>query len=50
MKNTLYVAILTMIALPAPALAEESAVVGEQAPDFELPDQEGQLHSLEDYL
>ena len=50
MKNTLYVAILTMIALPAPALAEERAVVGEQAPDFELPDQEGQLHSLEDYL
>ena len=24
-------------------------VVGEQAPEFELPDQTGQLHSLEDY-
>ncbi len=50
MKNTLYFAILAMSTLAAPAFAEGGAVVGEQAPDFELPDQEGQLHSLEDYL
>jgi thioredoxin-dependent peroxiredoxin len=50
MKNTLYVAILATITAAAPAYAQTKAVVGEQAPDFELPDQEGQLHSLEDYV
>ena len=33
----------------AAALAADVPAVGEPAPDFELPDQEGQLHSLEDY-
>lgn len=31
------------------ALAADQPVVGEPAPEFELADQEGQLHSLEDY-
>ena len=31
------------------ALASDQPVVGEPAPEFELPDQNGQLHSLEDY-
>ena len=30
-------------------IANDSVTVGEQAPEFELSDQEGQLHSLEDY-
>jgi peroxiredoxin Q/BCP len=35
---------------PAPAvLPAVSLTVGERAPEFELPDQTGQLHSLEDY-
>ena len=32
-----------------PALAAGSPEVGSPAPEFELPDQDGQLHSLEDY-
>lgn len=32
-----------------PVVASESPVVGQPAPEFELPDQDGQLHSLEDY-
>lgn len=31
------------------AMASEPLVVGEPAPEFELQDQNGQLHSLEDY-
>ncbi|MDH3747814.1 MAG: peroxiredoxin [Gammaproteobacteria bacterium] len=31
------------------ALAADQPVVGEPAPEFELSDQKGQLHSLEDY-
>ncbi len=30
-------------------LANDSVAVGQAAPEFELPDQDGQLHSLEDY-
>ena len=30
-------------------VANDQVVVGEPAPEFELPDQNGQLHSLEDY-
>lgn len=33
----------------AAALAAEQPAIGEPAPEFELPDQDGQLHSLEDY-
>ena len=36
--------------MPSPAvLPAVSLAVGERAPEFELPDQTGQLHSLEDY-
>ena len=31
------------------ALADGGVEIGAPAPEFELPDQEGQLHSLEDY-
>lgn len=31
------------------ALAADQPAVGQPAPEFELPDQDGQLHSLEDY-
>ena len=31
------------------AVAADKPVVGSQAPEFELPDQDGRLHSLEDY-
>jgi peroxiredoxin Q/BCP len=30
-------------------IANDQVAVGNPAPEFELPDQEGQLHSLEDY-
>ena len=30
-------------------IANDQVVLGATAPEFELPDQEGQLHSLEDY-
>ncbi len=41
-----FLAILAFIALPAGA---EPPAPGEPAPGFELPDQNGELHSLEDY-
>lgn len=38
------------VSSPAPAVMPPVALaVGERAPEFELPDQTGQLHSLEDY-
>lgn len=37
------------IAFPAAGLASDQVAVGQAAPEFELPDQSGQLHSLEDY-
>jgi len=51
MKNTSYRTLWTLAALLAGAvtLAADQPAVGELAPDFELSDQEGQLHSLEDY-
>jgi len=43
--------VLLMVALAASALAvaADQLAVGQPAPEFELPDQTGQLHSLEDY-
>ena len=32
-----------------PAIADAGVAIGAPAPEFELPDQDGQLHSLEDY-
>ena len=41
---------LALVFLPiAPALAAGDLEIGAPAPEFELPDQDGQLHSLEDY-
>jgi peroxiredoxin Q/BCP len=42
--------ILAFALLPAlPTFAGDGIEVGAPAPEFELPDQDGQLHSLEDY-
>jgi peroxiredoxin Q/BCP len=43
------VAAFAVIAFTSIGVANDSVVVGEQAPEFELSDQDGQLHSLEDY-
>lgn len=40
---------LSLLLLGAPLLASAEPVTGEPAPEFELPDQDGQLHLLEDY-
>ncbi len=47
MFRTLAIAILSL-SLGCPALAAPPQI-GKPAPEFELPDQDGQLHSLEDY-
>lgn len=41
--------LLAMTFFGLQALAADQPVVGKPAPEFELSDQEGQLHSLEDY-
>lgn len=46
--QTLVSSLALMAIMCAPALADD-LVVGRPAPDFELPDQAGQLHSIEDY-
>ena len=43
------VLLLSVLAIACAAPASEQVAVGVIAPDFELPDQVGQLHSLEDY-
>lgn len=40
---------LVCVLFGAPLLASDQPAVGDAAPEFELPDQDGQLHSLEDY-
>ena len=41
---------LALFLLPlAPAVGDGGIEIGAAAPEFELPDQDGQLHSLEDY-
>lgn len=42
-------AILISLTITSIGIAGEQPVVGTPAPEFELPDQDGQLHSLEDY-
>ncbi|MCP5092545.1 MAG: peroxiredoxin [Gammaproteobacteria bacterium] len=54
MKRALIVALAVIAGAAAFALAPtgsatEPPIVGSSAPEFELPDQTGQLHSLEDY-
>ena len=41
--------VFAMLAIGSLGLASETIVVGAATPEFELPDQDGQLHSLEDY-
>jgi peroxiredoxin Q/BCP len=48
MQRSLFV-ILSFFMFGVPAVASEQIIVGQSAPEFELPDQDGQLHSLEDY-
>ena len=45
----IFVILLSLIALAVSATASEQVTVGQPAPEFELSDQNGQLHSLEDY-
>jgi len=55
MKRFITVALLALAATIAAlsftsiGIADDQPVVGGPAPEFELPDQTGQLHSLEDY-
>ena len=47
-----YLSMLTLVTAMAfglQATAANQLAVGQPAPEFELPDQDGQLHSLEDY-
>ena len=46
-----FLTILTLLAaaFSLQVAASDQIVVGQPAPEFELPDQDGQLHSLEDY-
>ena len=48
MNRTLLL-LLSFIVPGLTAMASEQLTVGDRAPEFELPDQDGQLHSLEDY-
>jgi len=54
MKNSVIyisIAILTIVGLVlAFASTNEKLTVGQPAPEFSLPDQDGQMHSLSDYL
>lgn len=43
------VILLSLLALSLSAMASEQFAVGQPAPEFELLDQDGQLHALEDY-
>ncbi len=42
-------AIAASLSFTSVGIASDQPVVGSRAPEFELPDQTGQLHSLEDY-
>ncbi len=49
MKHSWLIATLACLLCLQPGLSAAEVTTGDQAPDFELPDQDGQLHSLEDY-
>ena len=54
MKRNISIALVALVTVAAfgfssLGIANDSVSVGAAAPEFELPDQEGQLHSLEDY-
>ncbi|MDX1508008.1 MAG: peroxiredoxin [Woeseiaceae bacterium] len=44
-----FIVFLASLLVGGQAVATDQPAVGEPAPEFELPDQDGQLHSLEDY-
>ena len=44
-----FVSLLALLALPFSAFAKEPVKAGQSAPSFNLPDQNGKLHSLNDY-
>jgi peroxiredoxin Q/BCP len=44
-----FAAIIAALSFTSIGIADDQPVVGSPAPEFELPDQTGQLHSLEDY-
>lgn len=48
MKQHTYL-LFTLLIFGVTAMASEPLTIGQPAPEFELPDQNGQLHSLEDY-
>jgi peroxiredoxin Q/BCP len=43
------VALAAVLGFTSLGIANDQVAVGQLAPEFELPDQDGQLHSLEDY-
>lgn len=45
----LAVALAAVLGFTSIGVANDQVTVGSPAPEFELPDQDGQLHSLEDY-
>jgi len=55
MKHTLVIAstaiaaVIAALSFTSVGIANDELVIGSPAPQFELPDQDGQLHSLEDY-
>jgi peroxiredoxin Q/BCP len=44
-----FAAIIAALSFTSIGIADDQPIVGGPAPEFELPDQTGQLHSLEDY-
>lgn len=55
MNRFIAISVITLLAavislsFSSVGIANDQPAVGQAAPQFELPDQEGQLHSLEDY-
>ena len=50
MKQTISIlSILSLLLLGGISIAADSVRAGQPAPDFELADQDGQVHSIEDY-
>lgn len=56
MKRIISLAVVSLLVaavaltIAPPGAADDAPTVGAPAPEFELPDQTGRLHSLEDYL
>jgi peroxiredoxin Q/BCP len=44
-----FAAIIAALSFTSIGIADDQPIIGSPAPEFELPDQTGQLHSLEDY-